>query len=110
MAQRSKNVSQGALDRVARWYFSPENLRRANDRLVDFMHRMPIANLFKEDELVMRSASDGQKYTMAMDSIHATYSAKYFAGPPVRKGQGHHHLQLHCGKLPPVLHHHVFGR
>ena len=78
MAQRSKNVSQGALDRVARWYFSPENLRRANDRLADFMHRMPIANLFKEDELVMRSASDGQKYTMAMDSIHATYSAKYF--------------------------------
>lgn len=78
MAQRSKNVSQGALDRVARWYFSPDNLRQANDRLVDFMHRMPIANLFKEDELVMRSASDGQKYTMAMDSIHATYSAKYF--------------------------------
>ena len=78
MAQRSKNVSQSALDRVARWYFSPDNLRQANDRLVDFMHRMPIANLFKEDELVMRSASDGQKYTMAMDSIHATYSAKYF--------------------------------
>lgn len=78
MAQRSKNVSQGALDRVARWYFSPTNLRQANDRLVDFMHQMPLANLFKEDEFVMRSASDGQKYTMAMDSIHATYSPKYF--------------------------------
>lgn len=42
------------------------------------MHRMPIANLFKEDEVVMCSASDGQKYTMAMDSIHETCSAKYF--------------------------------
>jgi TnpA family transposase len=78
MAQRSRNVSQGALDRVALWYFSPDNLRKANDCLVEFMHRMPIANLFKEDESIMRSASDGQKYTMTMDSIHATYSAKYF--------------------------------
>ena len=46
MAQRSKNVSQGALYRVARWYFSPENLRQANDRLFILCNscRLPISS------------------------------------------------------------------
>lgn len=42
------------------------------------MNQLPIAGRLREQEEVYRSASDGQKYTLALDSIHANYSAKYF--------------------------------
>ena len=42
------------------------------------MHQLPVSLLLREEETVYRSASDGQKYTLALDSIHANYSAKYF--------------------------------
>ena len=38
----------------------------------------PIAGRLREQEEIYHSASDGQKYTLALDSIHANYSAKYF--------------------------------
>ncbi len=60
------------------WYFSLDNLRRANDAITALMGRLPIGRLFQRLPETVHTASDGQKYYVAVDSIHANYSYKYF--------------------------------
>lgn len=73
-----KTISLESLQKVSNWHLSSKNLLTANDVIVQYMNRLPINILFKEDKNLIRTASDGQKYTMALDSIHANYSSKYF--------------------------------
>ena len=79
----TSSVPLRELERATNWYFTPQHLLLANDRISALMHQLPVASLLREAEPgrpdgVYRSASDGQKYTLALDSIHANYSAKYF--------------------------------
>lgn len=78
MAKKSKNITLAALEKTTNWHITSNNLLAANDEIVAFIDNMPINKVFKEDENLLRSASDGQKYMMALDSIHANYSSKYF--------------------------------
>jgi TnpA family transposase len=78
MAKKSKNISLSALEKTSNWHLSSKNLQGANDKIVSLMDAMPIHVLFKEEENLLRSASDGQKFTTALNSIHANYSSKYF--------------------------------
>ncbi len=59
------------------WYFSLENVQSANDRIVRFMDRMDLPNLYRRDEDVLHTSSDGQKCEVAVDSLNANYSFKY---------------------------------
>lgn len=42
------------------------------------MGKLKIGELFKQDAKVVHSSSDGQKFYVQVDSIHANYSYKYF--------------------------------
>lgn len=75
---KTSAVLLAELERATNWYFSSQNVLLANDRVTALMHQLPVSSLLREEETVYRSASDGQKYTLALDSIHANYSAKYF--------------------------------
>ena len=80
---KTSSVPLRELERATNWYFTPQHLLLANDRIRALMNQLPIAHLLREaeprrPENTVRSASDGQKYTLALDSIHANYSAKYF--------------------------------
>lgn len=75
---KTSSIPIKELERATNWYFSPQNLLAANDRVVALMNQLPIAGRLREKEEVFRSASDGQKYKLALDSIHANYSAKDF--------------------------------
>jgi TnpA family transposase len=75
---KTSAVPMKELEQATNWYFSSQNLLLANDRVTALMHQLPLSSLLREEETVYRSASDGQKYTLALDSIHANYSAKYF--------------------------------
>lgn len=75
---KTSAVPLAELERATNWYFSSQNVLLANDRVTALMHQLPVSSLLREEETVYRSASDGQKYTLALDSIHANYSAKYF--------------------------------
>lgn len=77
LAQISKQIDENELDTVVNWYFSLENVQRANDRIVRFMDRMELANLYRRDEDVLHTSSDGQKLEVAVDSLNANYSFKY---------------------------------
>ena len=68
---------ENELDNIVNWYFSPENVQGANDRIVRFMDRMDLPNLYRREEGVLHTSSDGQKFEVAVDSLHANYSFRY---------------------------------
>ena len=76
--KKSPDITLSALEKTSNWHLLPKNLLDANDRIIQIMDSVPINAVFKEEENLLRSASDGQKYTMALNSIQANYSSKYF--------------------------------
>jgi TnpA family transposase len=78
MAHATKHVALATLENTVNWYFSLENLRRANDAVIALTGKLPVSRLFKRHPEVVHTSSDGQKYYVAVDSIHATHSYKYF--------------------------------
>ena len=78
MAHATKHVALATLESTVNWYFSLENLRRANDAVVALTGKLPVSRLFQRHPEAVHTSSDGQKYYVAVDSIHATYSYKYF--------------------------------
>jgi TnpA family transposase len=78
IAHTSKNVALNTLENTATWYLDVENIQKANDAIVNLMGRLKIGELFKQDAKVVHSSSDGQKFYVQVDSIHANYSYKYF--------------------------------
>lgn len=83
MAQITRSVSEKGLDEVVKWYFSNENLRKANDRIVDYTKQLKLRIHLKDDPNLTYTSSDGQKVEVAQDSLLARSSFKYFGN---RKG------------------------
>ncbi len=79
MAHATKHVAQATLENTVNWYFALENVRRANDAVIALTGKLPVSRLFRRvPDQPVHTASDGQKYYVAVDSIHANYSYKYF--------------------------------
>lgn len=83
MAQITRSVSEKGLDEVVKWYFSNENLRQANDRIVKYTKQLKLRIHLKDDPDLTYTSSDGQKVEVAQDSLLARSSFKYFGN---RKG------------------------
>ncbi|MEP7371547.1 MAG: Tn3 family transposase, partial [Nitrosospira sp.] len=77
LAQISRQIDEGNLDNVVNWYFSLQNIQDANDRILRFMARMNLPNIYRQDSDVLHTSSDGQKFEVAVDSLNANYSFKY---------------------------------
>lgn len=83
MEKISRNRAKGRLTNVVNWYFSQENIDDANSRIVDFMNAMELPNVYLDNESELHTSSDGQKVSVAVDSLLASHSFKYFG-----KGKG----------------------
>jgi len=77
LAQISRQIDEGELDNVVNWYFSLQNIQDANDRILRFMDRMNLPNIYRKNSDVLHTSSDGQKFEVAVDSLNANYSFKY---------------------------------
>lgn len=77
LAQISKQIDENELDNVVNWYFSLENVQGANDRIVQVLDRMDLPNLYRREDEILHTSSDGQKFEVAVDSLNANYSFKY---------------------------------
>ena len=78
LAKAARNISGSSLETTVRNYFNSANLQRANDRVSNLIEQISRSGLIPLQESEHRSASDGQKYKVAFNSIHSTYSSKYF--------------------------------
>ena len=83
MARISSSITESELDHTVNWRFSLENIRAANDAVVKAMDAMKLPNLYRQTQDQLHTASDGQKFEVRGDSLHASRSFKYFG-----QGQG----------------------
>ena len=83
MARISSSVTESELDHTVNWRFSLENIRAANDAVIKAMDGMELPNLYRQTRDQLHTASDGQKFEVRGDSLHASRSFKYFG-----QGQG----------------------
>ena len=83
MARISSQVSENELEHAVNWRFSLENIRAANDAVVKAMDAMELPGLYRKKKDALHTASDGQKFEVRGESLHAGRSFKYFG-----QGQG----------------------
>jgi TnpA family transposase len=77
LAQISKQIDDGELDNAVNWYFSLQNVQGANDRILRFIDRMSLPNIYRNQSDLLHTSSDGQKINVVVDSLNANYSFKY---------------------------------
>lgn len=83
VAKISRNVNLHELENTVNWYFTHENLLRANDKILEMTERLQLPSIFQRDQNVTHTSSDGQKFNISVESLNANYSYKYF-----KKDQG----------------------
>lgn len=83
MARISSRVTERELEHAVNWRFSLDNIRAANDAVLKAMDKMELPNLYRREADTLHTASDGQKFEVRGESLHASRSFKYFG-----QGQG----------------------
>lgn len=83
MARISSRLTENELEHVVNWRFSLENIRSANDRVLKAMDALELPNRYRREAGRLHTASDGQKFEVRGESLHASRSFKYFG-----QGQG----------------------
>ena len=78
VAKISSQISASELERTINWYFSPDNVAEANDKILVLMDRLRLPQLYRRNEDQLHTSSDGQKVEVSVDSLHAQPSLKYF--------------------------------
>ncbi len=83
IAKISRNVNQHELENTVNWYFTSENIIQANDKILELTERLQLPNIFQRNPTTTHTSSDGQKFSISVESLNANYSYKYFG-----KGKG----------------------
>ena len=78
LAKISTGIDIDILRNTVNWCFSQENIRAANRKITDVIQALALANNYVQQPPLIHSSSDGRKMTVAVDSMHASYSYKYF--------------------------------
>jgi len=83
IARISNNIGPATLDNTVNWYFSHDNLLNANNKILGVLNQLSLPRIYKKDPLTAHTSSDGQKFGIGVESLHANYAFKYFG-----KGKG----------------------
>lgn len=78
IARVSKHLNESELETTINWYFSLPNVQAANDRILRVLDRLDLPNVYRRDADRLHTSSDGQKFEVAVESLNANYSYKYF--------------------------------
>jgi TnpA family transposase len=77
IAKISKGINTNTLQNTINWYFSLDSLYAANNIIAKHIENLSLSNLFITNQGKLHTSSDGQKFTVAVDSLNANYSFKY---------------------------------
>jgi TnpA family transposase len=75
---KSVGVTEATLLDCVNWRFKLRNLARVNEIITSAIEALDLPNIYKISDDCIHSSSDGKKITVAVDSILANYSFKYF--------------------------------
>ena len=82
LSKLAREIELATLESTTNGFFTLENLRRANDAVIRFVNQLPLAKVFIGD-YGLQTSSDGQKWTVAYESLNANKSFKYGGRDPV---------------------------
>jgi TnpA family transposase len=94
MAKISHHIKESELDNAVSWYFSLDNLESANNHILRLINKLELPNVYKNDKHRTHTASDGQKYTSAKESMNTNYSYKYYG--QAKGGVSHGFIDDRC--------------
>ncbi len=78
MAHISSGINENTLANTVNWYFTRKSLHDANQRIVELIHQLSLSSIFVSNKDKEHSSSDGSKFNVAVESLLASYSFKYF--------------------------------
>lgn len=78
MSVACSEVSEQNLQHAEEWLFSNKNIKRANDRVVEVIQSLSLPTVFLADLDSIHTSSDGKKIVVAVNSLLANYSFKYY--------------------------------
>jgi len=78
LANISIGISENTLKNTVNWFFSLKNIQKANNKIISLIDKLFLANNYRNDNTILHTGSDGRKINVAVDSLHANYSYKYF--------------------------------
>jgi hypothetical protein len=70
----SKWINESELETTINGYFTLDTLHAANDRVLQFMDRLELPEIYRRHAGRLHTSSDGQKYGVAVDSLNANDS------------------------------------
>ena len=83
IANISVGITEDSLKNVVNWCFTLKNIQTANNKIIGVINKLFLANNYRHDKTQLHTGSDGQKVNVAVDSLLANFSFKYFG-----KGKG----------------------
>jgi len=78
LSQISLGLNRSTLKNTVTWCFAEKNIQAANAKLLTAIDQLVLANAFQKHTDQLHTSSDGRKLNVAVDSLHANYSFKYF--------------------------------
>ena len=73
-----KNISEKQLRDTEKQWLSPSSLAKANEAMVSFIKSLPLPTIYHNNADELFSSSDGKKITVAVNSLLANFSYKYY--------------------------------
>ena len=78
LANSSIGIKAESLNNIVNWHFSLKNIQAANNRVTRLINKLHLSTAFQYKPGQLHTSSDGRKVTVAVDSILASHSYKYF--------------------------------
>ncbi len=78
IASISSGLSEAELESTVNGSCTLDTIHGANDRIVQCMDHLALPHVYRHTDGLVHTSSDGQKFEVAVDSLHARYSFKYF--------------------------------
>lgn len=78
LARASRGIQEGQLRDTERNWFTQDSLEKANKCIVDLIQSLPLPTIYNDSGNIMHSSSDGKKVVVAVNSLLANYSYKYY--------------------------------
>jgi len=83
IANVSKGITEDVLLNLVNWHISLENVHLANKKVLELMDKLTLTHMYQKEAQILHTSSDGRKIGVAVESLNANASYKYFG-----KGMG----------------------
>tara|TARA_A100001391_G_scaffold85517_1_gene55942 strand:+ start:4830 stop:7877 length:3048 start_codon:yes stop_codon:yes gene_type:complete len=74
----SVGINESTLKNTVNWCFSLKNIQAANNVIIALIDKLALSYAFQKYPDQLHTSSDGRKVNVGVDSLHASYSFKYF--------------------------------